>query len=266
MYTYIKYFLSNKQIAFAVGILTLLMAVIIPMNFTKAQDCTNDVVCGGTYSTSAITSANTGDVGDLYSKYGVRSDMSNVVSGYVDSSNNVYVSGKLIATNALTAGRQDLGDSNLIYGGSTAFYARKPSVSFRSTTIDAFVKLDANGNFQWAILKSCGNPVTATPVAPTPTPAPNFSISKKVTPNSSSSTDDAYFFSSEEITAKKNETVRFISMVSNTGNTNQKIVVADQLPAGTSYVSGTFTQKRNGRCHPDRFSWPYHCDKIWNSS
>lgn len=77
----------------------------------------------------------------------------------------------MVATGALTGGRQDISGSTREDVGGTVFFVRPPSVSFASSPLSAFVVM-VNGQFKFAIIASCGNAVKATPVAPAPKPAP----------------------------------------------------------------------------------------------
>jgi len=86
------------------------------------------------------------------------------VAGSVDTNNNVIVGGKVVATNAITAGRNpNSQDIKSVTFAGTKFYVRHPSASFAVPSLDAFVVMKA-GVFQYAILTPCGNPVAATPV------------------------------------------------------------------------------------------------------
>jgi hypothetical protein len=71
----------------------------------------------------------------------------------------------LVATNAMTAGRQNISGSTKMANGGTVYFMRPPSVSFKSSSLPAYVVMN-NGRFSYAIIASCGNPVKATPVTP----------------------------------------------------------------------------------------------------
>ena len=144
------------------------------------EDCNNNsiIYCGGI--TPAIlaqryTANSTGDLPAIYSSYGLSSsDMTNAGSaaqmGQVNKDGTVVVNGAVVATNALTIGRQNIaGSTTKVIAGRT-YYQRSPSVSFLSNSIAAYVFFDANGNFRAFVLTSCGNPGTATPVPPKPKP------------------------------------------------------------------------------------------------
>ena len=113
--------------------------------------------------------------------------------GSVTKTGDVLIGTKVVATNALTAGRQNISGSTQVSAAGTSFYIRPPSVSFQDSSLPAYVVME-NGQFKFAILLSCGNPVGGTPVAapkatptpapkPTPTPSkPTPTIAKQATP------------------------------------------------------------------------------------
>jgi hypothetical protein len=97
----------------------------------------------------------------------------NAVAGMVTKSGNVIVNGKTVATGAITAGRTNLPGSTAVTTQGITYYKRPTSVSFQQDSLDAYVVMNSAGQFQFAILASCGNPVAATPVIPPkPKPAP----------------------------------------------------------------------------------------------
>lgn len=115
----------------------------------------------------------------IYKAYGVSVDeMKVAVDGTVTKSGNVIVNGKTIATGAKSIGREYMPGSVKQNG----VWLRSTQTSFKSESLEAFV-YTKNGVFEWAVLKSCGNVVVATPVTkpvpvtparPQPTPAPTL--------------------------------------------------------------------------------------------
>lgn len=157
--------------------LTLLCGVIGALSLqqpAQALDSTRDpdkyaVVYNGTMSVDEIKdNYNKKDHAAVFSAFGIKkSDLGgDIRDGIVYQDGRVVVDGKTYATGAVMAARH-LGGSN-ISGSDTA---KKVSVSKMGDAQTAFVKFDANGNFLWAIMKPCGNPVTATPPKPKPVPA-----------------------------------------------------------------------------------------------
>lgn len=88
--------------------------------------------------------------------------------GYVDRSGNVRLGDRIVAKNARTAIRNLRGGS-AISGSSTA---RIHSTSAMASAQAALIKLNSKGQFMFAVMKPCGNPVQATNVVPEPTPPP----------------------------------------------------------------------------------------------
>jgi hypothetical protein len=175
------------------------------LTLDSARDCDdNAVIRCGALDFSEVTNRyqNTG-VAPIYNHFGISSqdinDFSNVaVEGVVTNNNNVWIKRSsglcpdidqstlsahnrqavqnnpnlcLVATDAMTAGRQNLSGSSAVSRNGTTFYVRPPSVSFASSSLPAFVVMK-NGSFSYAIIASCGNPVMATPVTPTAAPKP----------------------------------------------------------------------------------------------
>jgi hypothetical protein len=138
----------------------------------------NAVISGGVSDSSQLVqSTQPSGISCLYNRFGITSqDINNfdseAVAGRVTSGGKVIVNGQTVATNAVTAGRQNMTGSTVINCGSHTFYMRPPSVSFASSSLPAYVVM-RNGQFVYAVIASCGNPVMATPVVrQTVQPAP----------------------------------------------------------------------------------------------
>ncbi len=132
------------------------------------RDCDdNAVVHCGTLTLDELKNNYKGDVKAVYTYFGISSGMlsatSRIKDGYVTKSGDVLIGDEVVASDALTVGRDDMPGSSTITAGGTTFYQRPPSVSFGSDKLDAFVFVDNNGAFVAAVIKSCGNPVKATP-------------------------------------------------------------------------------------------------------
>jgi len=146
------------------------------------SDCdANAIIRCGAHTTSALVNSyqQSSFTQKVYRDFGINaSEMQQLATtnqvGRVTKSGDVYVSGstKAVASNAMTAGRQNMAGSVGVTSGGSTYYKRAPSVSFTQDSLPAFVAM-SNGKFQFAILASCGNPVTATAIVkPQPTPAP----------------------------------------------------------------------------------------------
>lgn len=188
-----------KQVLFVIFTLGLaaLPASSLALSIDSSRDCDSNAVinCGLSDTSNAASAYQGSGVADIYSDFGITSqDMNNLsntaIAGVVTNNNNVWIhrsSGMcpdvdtdtlsshnqqavkdnpnlcLVATNAMTAGRQNISGSTKMANGGTVYYMRPPSVSFQSSSLPAFVVMD-NGRFSFAIIASCGNPVKATPV------------------------------------------------------------------------------------------------------
>ena len=183
-----------------VGIIACALFVTLPahaaqeVTFSSNRDCDNNAVieCGALTATELQQKYNASPSAQaIYTYFNISpADISNLTStsancenfntasnpangvcaGTVTKSGTVLINGQIVAINAMTAGRQNMPGSTQETAGNTTFYTRPPSVSFVSDNLDAFVVMN-NGQFQYAILSSCGNPVRATPTTKAP-PAP----------------------------------------------------------------------------------------------
>jgi uncharacterized repeat protein (TIGR01451 family) len=231
---------------------------------TNGFNCDNNAViwCGaettGTNSSASevTTRYNNGDghnsAASIHNIYGsssfnitssdVQSLSKNAQMGTVTKSGDIEIGGKIVATNALTAGRQNIAGSTKRSNGGTTFYTRPPNVSFLSNSLAAYVVM-SNGQFKFAIMVSCGNPVSATPPPkppkPTPPPAPktpNYTINKEVAVKGSTSY-------AKSVTVKSGTHVVYRVTVASTGNAPvTNLDVKDTLPNDTQYVAGTLKQ------------------------
>jgi uncharacterized repeat protein (TIGR01451 family) len=203
------------------------------------RDCDNNAIirCG------ALTipelqqkyNQNVGNTQTIFSQFGVSgpNDFNGMVMGSVNTNNEMIFNNKVVATNALTAGRQDMPGSTPIAGGA---YMRPPSVSFANRgMLSALIKME-NGQFKFAVITSCGNPVKAQPVpppAPPPPKVPNFTINKEV----KLSTGTTWH---KDVNAQNDQTVSFRVIIKNTGQTELKnVAFRDVLPEGLSAVSNS---------------------------
>lgn len=140
----------------------------------NSPDCDDGVAvinCGVYSIAAARDKYSQGDIGKIYSAFGIsRSDLSGEFKeGVVWRNGEVTVGGKVVATNAMTAGRNFGGTP--IPGTNAGKY---PTSKFATEGQTAFIKM-IDGKFSFAIIKSCGNPVTGTPKSPPPPPpAPEF--------------------------------------------------------------------------------------------
>lgn len=153
------------------GIFTYL-AIASPTEATSFGNCRRDndnnaIIKNGTCSTDELSKKykenRTKDLPAIFSHYNVPTNFSSAKKGEVRKNGDVVVDGKVVATGAKSVGRQNISGSSKITIDGKTYYERKTSVSFATNSIPAFVFFDKNGEFQSAVLTSCGNPVTAKP-------------------------------------------------------------------------------------------------------
>ena len=133
------------------------------------RNCDNNSIinCGAADANELSQKFNenkTGDLATIYSSYGISSSMfASAKMGEVRKDGTVVVNGEVVATDAMSIGRQSIaGSTPKVIGGKT-YYDSPPSTSFLSNSISAFVFFDGNGQFKSAIITSCGNPLTGKP-------------------------------------------------------------------------------------------------------
>lgn len=137
---------------------------------SSPQDCNdNAIVRCGIQSVTELRqkfNSNHRDIKHIYGAFGVTAGEINnatIKMGRVYKNGNVTINGDVVATGAVTVGRQNMPGSHTIMINDEKYYERAPSVSFRSDYINAFVMVDKYGKFLGAVITSCGNPVKATP-------------------------------------------------------------------------------------------------------
>ena len=104
------------------------------------------------------------DIQRVFSHMGIQGgELNGLVRGTVYQDGTVKVNGETVATGAVMAAR-GLGGSQIPNTN-----AQRVSVSAMASAQAALVKM-VNGEFKFAVMTSCGNPVNATPVPPKPKP------------------------------------------------------------------------------------------------
>jgi hypothetical protein len=150
------------------------------LTMSSSRDCDSNAVikCGALSTSELISRYNSQEsVRTIFHNFGItHTDVATInttaVSGRITAGGRVLVDGKEVASDAMTAGRQNIAGSKAVTSNGVTFYKRPPSVSFSSSSLPAFVVMN-NGKFNFAIIASCGNPVTATPkLKPKATPVP----------------------------------------------------------------------------------------------
>ena len=159
--------------------------VVSALTISSPRDCdSNAVINCGALTTAELQQRYTNKgVASIYTYFDISASDINAanktaVAGRVYKNGNVTVNNVVVATKARTAGRENISGSTKVTSGGVTFYTRPPSVSFHPDYINAFVVMN-DGQFAFAILGACGNPVSATAV---PKKTPPVTIPKEATP------------------------------------------------------------------------------------
>lgn len=139
----------------------------------NTPDCDNVAIirCGAFTPAALREKAAQGDVPRVFNAFGISQNDLNgqFVNGIVWRDGRVTVDGKVVATDAMTAGRN--------FGGTpipnTDGAGKYPTSKFATEGQTAFVRM-TNGRFDFAVLKTCGNPVSAKPKQLEQPPKPEF--------------------------------------------------------------------------------------------
>lgn len=225
----------KKLLAALICSLGIVMSLALSVVNAQTGDCDdNAVIRCGAFSISALQNSMTGDVPAIFAHYGInQNDFNSLATGTVRRDGTVWLNGRMVANQAVSVGRQDMPGSTHV--PSLGIYERPPSVSFASNDLTAFVKMN-NGQFVYAIIQSCGNPVKATPVAPPATPPPATPVAQTPTGNPSIMISKSV----SKSTVQLHEQFTYTVTIRNTGTralTNA--VVTDTPPAGIQFVPGT---------------------------
>jgi len=219
------------------------------------QDCDSNAViyCGAQTSSSLVNKYNNGtaqnstkSIQDIYAKFGISSAEVNAipstaVAGRVMKTGEVFVntSSAAVATGAITAGRENISGSTAVTHNGTSFFTRAPSVSFNSDALPAFVVMK-DGVFQYAVIASCANPVSATPKTPPKPPTPD--TTPKVVINKTVAVKGTNTYT-KDVTVKAGTRVIYkIDVTSNGTESANNVIVKDVLPANVTFVPGTLTR------------------------
>lgn len=172
--------MSKKFYMYFASLITVFATVLALNAFSKptsatsidnTPDCDNVAIihCGAMTESALQAAFNANVYGDLptvYAAFGLNaSSLSGFVDGIVWKDGRVTVGDETVATAAYTAGR-NYGGTPIAGTKNAAIFSTNKFVTDGQT---ALIKM-VNGQFAYAVVKSCGNPVKATPVPPKPQP------------------------------------------------------------------------------------------------
>ena len=147
-------------------------------------DCSDNSIirCGiGNYNdlTAKYDQNATGDIRAIMDHYWIKRTPeagNRVLEGIANNRGEVIADNRVVARNAASIGRTAIMHSRSIQIAGRTYYetTHVDGKAFRAGTfqLPALVILDSKGNFKYAILKGCGNPIYAVPVPPPTPPTP----------------------------------------------------------------------------------------------
>lgn len=160
--------LSNKMILGALVVLGAFAFAAVPITGQTAKAASNDIVNGGIWNRDLASKCH-GDVETIMKHYRINCNLPEVVDGRTCKDGNVYVGDRVVARDARSIGREPIQGNRPISIGGQTYYETPNHAALLSECLDAFVKLDGNGSFSYAIIKACGNPIwTPSPVVNNP--------------------------------------------------------------------------------------------------
>jgi hypothetical protein len=168
-----KLFSKSGALTLILGLILSSILLITSASAANERECDDNAIirCGALSETELQQKCreNQGDVQAIFREFGIANCnvLSGLVEGHVTGKNEVFVSDKLVATGAVTAGRHNIAGSTPIAGGIA--FKRPPSVSFvdKNGSLRSLIKMDGD-KFLFGVITSCGNPVAATPILPPP--------------------------------------------------------------------------------------------------
>lgn len=216
---------------FSVSLLTV-PAVQAAVDDTPDND-TVAIIRGGVFSETALrTKAAQGDVPRVFAAFGIQqNELNGFVDGVVWKDGRVTVGqNDVVARGAVTAGRWDNPKPGMTRIPNTDRAYKMSTSNFVDEGQTAFIKM-VNGRFSFAVIKPCGNPVTANPVNP---PTPGLTVQKDVATMSGGWM--------QTVSVKPGDHVRFRITAKNTGKTTlDKLSFQDVLPTGLAQVANKGT-------------------------
>jgi len=207
-----------------------------PVQATDAGDCgPSSIITCGVHSVPEIISKynSNATVHGTFNAFGISDSdlqklnshavLGTVYEDFFDGHDVVVVNNKIVAVNAVTAGRVYVNGSTTLgtFGGVTIY--KRPYHLSNHRPKQAFVYME-NGVFQFGVLAECGNPVTGD--------TPKIKMDKEI------SKDGVHF--SENATFKDGEKATFrITVKETNGGFANNVFVKDKIPAGYDYVKGS---------------------------
>ncbi len=187
-----RHFKASKRLVASAFVVAVALAGVGVYQFNQtaadaASPCnaqTNNIVPSGTHSYADVTrnyNANTcGDLKAIYNHYWIKPNLAagdKVYDGTSKNDGTVVANGRVVAKNAASIGRHNIHSTSqrIAINGQTYYqtsHVGGKAFANPNGSLPTLVVLDKDGNFKYAIVKACGNPIYATPNNPPKPPKP----------------------------------------------------------------------------------------------
>lgn len=208
----------------------------------STPDCDTVAIihCGVSSQADLRNKVQAGDVQRVYNAFGInRNELDGMQEGVVWKDGRVTIGrDKVVARNATTAGRWNNPTADMTRIPNTDRAYKMSTSHFVDEGQIAYIKM-VNGTFKFAVIRTCGNPVSANPVKDEPPAKPAVTIAKEV------KTVGGNW--QESVTVKPGDQVKYRVMITNSGNvTLNKLTLQDVLPTGIVQAVVTGGMELNG--------------------
>lgn len=238
-----------KKFLISIGVISLVAVIAgIWTNASAAvlgqgsRNCTSTaVVKCGAFSQSELNSRMTASSRALYNNMGISTSLSGAKDGIVRANGNVEVNGKVVATGAQVIGATAYGGGTQFKVGGYTFRKHSANEALRGDDAHAYIFFNSDGTFKNAIIKICGNPVTAKVV-----PKPSAQCDALSTPVITNRTNVALKATASTKNGATISKYTFTVVNSNSKTVATKAVSTKATTASTSVnitTPGTYTAK-----------------------
>ncbi len=239
---YLRHLTSSKMLVTGVFALALAISggvLLSQRGFSaEAAGCkTNDIIpCGVSSAQDTVNKINQNAPGDLNKIYPAylpgfsTADLAQAVEGISHKNGTITVNGKVVATNAVSIGRNAKSSSTPVNLGGKTYHESSSQTVFLSDSLPSLVVMKG-GVFQYAIIKGCGNPEKGTPTEKPATAKCDGLTSKKISRN------EYQFDASASVTGN----AKIIKYVFTTDDGQTK-----EVPTESGTASANFTFAKEG--------------------
>lgn len=179
----LRAFRNIRKVAFGIGLATVLGLAglgVVSVQRASAADCDQNAIiyCGTGSANQFISQVRKNDSKNghhdlqaIYDYYGLEpADYDRFVKyarpGTAYKDGRIVVDGQVVATNAESIGRQSKSYSHTKVINGVTYYESRSQDVFLSNSIPVMVLFNSKGVMEFAVLTSCGNPITGQRVTP----------------------------------------------------------------------------------------------------